>query len=217
MTFSISPHANMAVNTEQQREEPYVFWLFDWGDRPIGSHLRLVPHYARCDVTKEQLIIYGENQTLSIRLSDIQEYKRIKLYGNGVTSNIKLVFTHKKAPPGSAKYKNNVDEIFLLPADVLKHEILTLEAINLYDVIHAYKSGQEPTLDKNPYHRMLKYHDQTHRLTEQTWDPTLHPSHYSPVPTVGGILTNLVLTIIGGGGLGATIVAIIYYIVTTFF
>jgi hypothetical protein len=86
-----------------------------------------------------------------------------------------------------------------MPADALRHQRLYLELLNMYDVIHAYKSGQEPTLDKNPYHRMLKYHDQTHRLTEQTWDPTLHPSHYSPVPTVGGILTNLVLTIIGGG------------------
>ena len=216
MTFLISPHANMAVNTEHQQEEPYVFWLFDWGDRPIGSTLRLVPNYARCDITKEQIAIYGENQPLMIRLSDLHEYKEIRVYDNGSTSNLKLGF-HNKALAKNNKRSKKLQEIFLLPADALRHQRLYLELLNMYDVIHAYKSGQEPTLDKNPYHRMLKYHGQTHRLTEQTWDPTLHPSHHSPVPTVGGILTNLVLTIIGGGVLGAAIVAIIYYIVTTFF
>lgn len=206
----------MRVNLEPQQEQPYVFWLFDWGDSPMGSHLRLVPQYARCDVTKEQIAIYSTNQPLIIRLADIQEYKRINLYGNGVTANLKLVFTHRGAQAESTKYKN-VKTIFLLPADALKHQILTLEFVNLYNVLHAYKSGQEPTLDKNPYHRMLVYHNQAHRMNEQTWDPTLHPSHYSPIPTVMGILKGLILSVIGVTLGGLLVIGLIYYIITTFF
>ena len=205
----------MEIKPKQQQEEPYVFWLFDWGDHPIGSHMRLVPHYARCDITKEQITIYDENQTLMIRLNAIQQYEEIRIYDNGSTSNLKLVF-RSKAIKNNKSHKK-YQEIFLLPADALKHQRLYLELLNLYDVLHAYKSGQEPTLDKNPYHRMLVRHGQTHRLTEQTWDPTLHPSHYSPVPTVMGILTNLVLGVIGVTVIGSVMIGMAYYIITTFF
>lgn len=206
----------MEVNPKQQQEKPYVFWLFDWGEQPIGSHLRLVPHYVRCDITKEQLTIYGENQTLVICLNDLQEYKEIRVYGNGSTSNLKLVF-HSNSVVENNKHSKEMQEIFLLPADALKHQRLYRELLNMYQVIHAYKSGQEPTLEKNPYHRMLVRHGQTRRLTEQTWDPTLHPSHYSPVPTVMGILKGLVLSVIGVTLGGLLVIGLIYYIVTTFF
>lgn len=205
----------MEVKPELQQEQPYVFWLFDWDDRPIGSTLHLIPHYARCEVTKEHIAIYSEDQILIIHLSKLQDYKEIRVYDNGSTSNLKLVF-RSKAIKNNKSHKK-YQEIFLLPADALKHQRLYLEFLNLYSVLHAYKSGQEPTLEKNPYHRMLVYHNQAHRMNEQTWDPTLHPSHYSPVPTVMGILKGLILGIIGGTLSVLLIIGLIYYIVTTFF
>jgi|694.fasta_scaffold57896_5 hypothetical protein len=111
MTLSMSTQVNMAVNTEQQQEEAYVFWLFDWGDRPIGSTLHLVPNYVRCDITKEQIAIDGESQPLMIRLSDLHEYKEIRVYDNGSTSNLKLGF-HNKAPAKNNKRSKKLQEIF---------------------------------------------------------------------------------------------------------
>ena len=103
-TQTAGPEAEPAI--------PYVFWLFDWGDHSIGSHMRLVPHYARCDITKEQITIYDENQTLMIRLNAIQQYEEIRIYDNGSTSNLKLVF-RSKAIKNNKSHKK-YQEIFLL-------------------------------------------------------------------------------------------------------
>ena len=196
-------------------QKAYVFWLFDWGYHPIPSTMHLVPYYRRCDITKEEITIHDERGTFVFRLEDIQEYGEHTVY-EGATTNL-WILVRGKSLCTIGKSKQKQQKIFLVPADALKHQRLYRELHNMYEVIHCYKNGEEPTLEKNPYYRMLVRHGQAHRLTEQTWDPTLHPSRYSPVPTVMGILTNLVLGVTGVTVIGAVVIGIAYYIITTFF
>lgn len=195
-------------------DETYIFWLFNWGNKPVQTHMRLVPNYQRCDITKESITIHDEGSTVVIPLSDIKTYDRQRVYE--YTYNLKLSLVHGISQ--ADKYRRQTKQFFLLTADVFSHVAEdNWELKNMYEVIRCRKHGEEPTVDPNPYHRMLRRRGQPERLTERVWDPFRHPSHYGRVPTVMGILTRMVFGMIGLSFLCAIVIGIIYYIVTTFF
>ncbi|MCE7989397.1 MAG: hypothetical protein DYG89_50235 [Caldilinea sp. CFX5] len=209
------------MTLEKQAEgTTHVFWLFNWGYHPVHRTLQMVPYYQRCDVTQESLTIHDAETTVVVALADIEGYDIQRFYegsGSGHTTNLRLLLT--KGLQRSGRRRNReAKQLFLLTADVFYHHSDgNWELKHLYEVIRCRKHGEEPTVDPNPYHRMLRRRGQLERLTERVWDPFLHPSHYGRVPTPMSILTNLVLIVIGGTFVGALTIGLIYYIVTTFF
>ncbi|MCE7989399.1 MAG: hypothetical protein DYG89_50245 [Caldilinea sp. CFX5] len=198
----------------------YIFWLFNWGYHRVHRTLQLVPHYQRCDVTKESITIHDGDVTVVVALAGIERYDLQRFYegaGSGHTTNLHLLLTNGVQRSGHRRNRE-AKQLFLLTADVFYHHSDgNWELKHLYEVIRCWKNGEEPTVDPNPYHRMLLRRGQIERITERVWDPYLHPSHYGRVPTVMGILITRVLGVIGISFLGAIIIGIIYYIVTAFF
>ena len=202
----------------------HVFWLFNWGYDPVHRALQLVPRYQRCDISKESLTIHDTETTVVVTLADIECYDLYLFYegaGSGHTTNLRL-FLMKGVPRAGSRRKRVAKELYFSASDAFTHSTDSNgELKDMYEVIRCRKNGEESTVDPNPYHRMLHRRGQTERLTERlterVWDPYLHPSHYGHVPTPLGILTRMVLGVIGISFLGAIIIGIIYYIVTTFF
>jgi hypothetical protein len=195
-------------------DETYIFWLFNWSNKPVQTHMRLVPNYQRCDITKESITIHDEGSTVVIPLSDIKTYDRQRVYE--YTYNLKLSLVHGISQAG--KYRRQTKQFFLLTADVFSHVAEdNWELKNMYEVIRCLKNGEESTVDPNPYHRMLRRRGQTERLTERVWDPFLHPNHYGRVPTTLSIFARMILILFGVSVFGAFVAGATYYIVTTFF
>lgn len=207
-------------NDNHSETKIYVFWLFHWLDRPIASSLRLVPHYQKCTISRENLTIHDKSASLIIPLLSLHEFELYSFYeGNGAlhTENLRLVWSDDMSQTTDLLLRHR-RKIFLVPADVFDHYMDdNWELKNMYEVIRCYKSGEEPTIETNPYHRMLLRRGQSERVTERNWEPNLHPSHYDSVPTVFSVLKRLVLTIIIGSIIFTFISVLIYYIVTTFF
>ena len=199
-------------------EETHVFWLFNWGYHRVHWALQMVPHYQRCDITQASLTIHDSEVTIEIPLADIERYDLYRFYegsGSGHTTNLRLFLANGVPSTNSSRMAK---AFYFSAADAFAHSTDSNgELKDMYEVVRCRKHGEVPTVDPNPYHRMLRRRGQTERLTERVWDPSLHPSHYGPVPTPLGILVRIVLGAIGVSLLVCIIIGIIYYIVTTFF
>lgn len=198
-------------------DSPYIFWLFDCSPTPIAIQLRITPRYVRCDISQTGITLYESPKSISIPFESLKECEMYQLRGteNATGTNIRIKFI---SPNADDRTSEQTTELFLLPANVLKHYQDDDDRKTMFMLIQALRSGQiVPPVEKNPYHRRLLRQGRTDRIQSQIWDPTLPPSHYSTPPTLGRLLLRLLIVVPTVSIIGMLIIALIYYLMTEVF
>lgn len=189
----------------------HVFWLFDWGTNPVYTSLRYYPLYARCDIDHNGISIYSKNSgTIAVsydQITSCNHYKFVQSASAGVARNLKITLF---APIQIKQNTKPANELFLVPADVFKHNPKSVEIDEMLQIISAYKEGQEPTNARNPYEREMRRLGKLNEFDKNKWDAYVPPSTFSPVPSLRTSIFKLLLIALVGTAIFVSIVGLIF-------